>query len=60
MPELPAGNLSALDQEQAYMTEFAHVFASYYKKLLEDGVPEDLAGMACLNYQNQHLGQYEE
>jgi hypothetical protein len=57
---LPAGEISALDQEEAYMKEFARVLGSYYKEMLAQAIPEELAGELLVEYQREQLyGQAE-
>lgn len=59
-PELTPGEVSALDQEEAYMIQFARVFASYHKALVAEGVSEPLADAAVLQWQHLELSRAED
>ena len=50
MNEIPGSLVSALDQMANVIRDVTVIMGSYYKSLLENGIPEELAYQLTLQY----------
>ena len=53
--KIPGGQVSAIEQATAAMTEVAKMVAVYYQTLVDDGVPKELACALTIEYQQSFL-----
>lgn len=44
-------NVDQKDQYEAALADFARLMGNYYKSLIENGIPEDLAKAIMMDYQ---------
>ncbi len=54
-PDIPTDRIAKMDQAQQALEIHAKVIADYYKVLIKDGIPPELAYRLCLDMQKYML-----